>query len=307
MKKVTIFYHRVDFDGIFSCLIANNWYRDENYYVSLEGYNYGDKLPDPKQLKIITDEVVILDVTFPPEVMMKLVETFEDNLTWIDHHLTAINDSVRFEYSDKIKGIREINNKGACELTWLWYYPQKMPKIIEYISANDVWDKGRLPWNDVMAVQSGLRAELGVSLDNILEIGNQIWDEGYLENTILPIGRNIMKYLKRNWRTQVKNSAFEITVAGKLKGLALLSPDFSSAVFESVVDRNYQVFCICNIKSDNPGVFNVGMYSEPDGRLGNFELGKYMKQNYNGGGHKCAAGGVLSAEQFRKLVIERII
>ena len=64
---------------------------------------------------------------------------------------------------------------------------------------------------------------------------------------------------------------------------------------------------ICNIKKDRPGYFSVSLYSEPDGRLGNFELGEYMRKYYKGGGHKHAAGGILDGEGFKRLVFDKKI
>ena len=306
MKRVTIFYHRVDYDGLFSAYIANSWYSEQGYSVTLLGFNYGDAIPDVNMLKIFADEVVILDVTFPPETMKQLIsELGPERLVWIDHHATSIKDSELHGYSG-LTGKRLISYKGACELTWEWYYPETpTPKLIQYLSAHDTWDKGRFLWNDVLSVQSGLRTDHGMSIENLINCGNTLFNPSYLEEHILPLGRGITKFQTGKWKTQVRNAAFEIMVAGKLRGLALLSPDFSSAAFESVLDKGYQVFCICNVKNDCPGYFSVSLYSEPDGRLGSFELGLYMKENYQGGGHKCAAGGKLNAEQFKRLIFER--
>lgn len=310
-KKITIIYHRVDYDGLFSALICKHFF-DINYpsevSINTLGFTYGDTLPDLQLLKENSDKVIMVDISFPVDYMLKLIESIgKENIVWIDHHITAIRDSIRSDYND-LPGLRDSEtNKGACELTWEWFFKDiETPKIIKYLSAYDVWDKNRFSWDkDILPCQNGLRALFGMNLEIISQNPNQILSEGFLETQILPGGRMIKSYLSMKWRTQVKNSTFDITVAGKYKGIAILSPDFSSAMFESVLNK-YQVFCICNVKRDSD-VFSVSLYSEPDGRLGDFELGEYMKQYYSGGGHKTAAGGKLTKEQFNNLIYNKVI
>lgn len=310
-RKITIIYHRVDYDGLFSALICK-YYFEINYPTEISintlGFTYGDTLPDLQSLKEASDKIVMVDISFPVDYMQKLIEIIgRENIVWIDHHITAIRDSIQYGYSD-LAGRRDSEaNKGACELTWEWFFKDmEAPKIIKYLSAYDVWDKNRFSWDkDILPCQNGLRALFGMNLEIISQNPNQIFSEGFLETQILPGGRMIRSFLNMKWRTQVKNSTFDITVAGKYKGIAILSPDFSSAMFESVADK-YQVFCICNVKRDSD-LFSVSLYSEPDGRLGDFELGEYIKQNYAGGGHKTAAGGKLTKEQFNNLIFNKII
>ena len=310
-KKITIIYHRVDYDGLFSALICKHYF-DINYPIDVSinmlGFTYGDVLPDLQSLKKSSDKIIMVDISFPADYMQKLIETIgSENITWIDHHITAIRDAIQFGYND-LAGYRDSDaNKGACELTWEWFFKDvEAPKIIQYLSAYDVWNKNRFSWDhNILPCQNGLRALFGMNLESLLHNIHQVLSEKFLETQVLPGGRMIKSFLSMKWRTQIKNSTFDITVAGKYKGIAILSPDFSSAMFESVVDK-YQVFCICNIKRDSD-LFSVSLYSEPDGRLGDFELGEYMKRYYSGGGHKTAAGGKLTKEQFNYLIFNKVI
>ena len=45
-KRVFIIYHRTDYDGIFSGNIARKFYDNNDYWIRLQGFNYGDELPD---------------------------------------------------------------------------------------------------------------------------------------------------------------------------------------------------------------------------------------------------------------------
>ncbi len=309
-KNSAVFYHRVDFDGVISALITWKRLSEDGEGCDCIGYNYGDPLPNITELFDKYKHIYIIDISFPPEYMLELLDKFRLNkVTWIDHHITNIRDSEDYDYQD-IMGIREVSYKGACELTWEYFFThQEVPKLVKLVSANDTWDKGRFNWtSDVMALQSVLRAEFGVNLNNLIAAGvDNILSDYFVDNVLLPKGRTIMKYLTSKWRSQVRNASFEITVNENLKGLAMLTPDFSSAMFESALTSRYQVFCVCNIKKDMPGYFSVSLYSEPDGRLGNFELGEYMRKYYKGGGHKHAAGGILDGEGFKRLVFDKKI
>ncbi len=310
MRKINaIYYHRVDFDGVFSAFVASKFWETTGELFECIPFNYNETVPDLNYIKGNFKTITMIDISFPTSFMIDLIREFgKENIIWIDHHITSIRESEANGYSD-LYGIRSVGYKGACELAWEFYFPNlKVPKIIQYISANDTWDKSRFSWTNTMAIQSALRAEFGVSYNKIYAVKDSIVSDLYLETYLLPKGKTIMGYLSGKWKSQVKNASFEITVAGRLRGLAMLTPDFSSAIFESALKDGYQVFCVCNIKKDAPGqLFSVSLYSEPDGRLGDFELGEYMKQNYSGGGHKCAAGGLLNGTQFCRLVFEKVI
>ena len=50
--------------------------------------------------------------------------------------------------------------------------------------------------------------------------------------------------------------------------------------------------------------YSISMYSETETGL---NLADYMKQNYNGGGHKCAAGGTMTRDQFLRLLDNQVV
>ena len=68
--KATIVYHRVDADGIFSCLLVKQ-YLLANYQdikLNLIGWNYGDPIP-----KIPEHDLIFLgDISFQPDLMKTL-------------------------------------------------------------------------------------------------------------------------------------------------------------------------------------------------------------------------------------------
>lgn len=305
-NKVLIIYHRVDFDGVFSALIAKKYYSEvENVIVDTFGYTYNDDLPNFNLQPFNVDKLVLVDISFPADIMLDLLEKYgPDNIEWIDHHITAINDSEKYGYSNGLPGLRMLG-RGACELCWKYYFDNSLntlPLLIRRLSDYDVWYKESTEiWNNsVIPIQLGIRSLFGVKLGNLDP--DQVFTPEFL-NKVIQTGKPIHDYLLGKWKSSIANSSFDITVAGSYKGIAIISPDFNSSMFDSVRD-DYQVFCIVSPQRKT-GMYSCSLYSEPDGRLGDFQLGQYLKENYGGGGHPTAAGCQLNQEQFLNLIINK--
>jgi hypothetical protein len=292
MNKALVIYHRVDYDGLFSGMTARYFLENNtDYSVEMLGYNYGDPVPDLTPYS----HIFMVDISLPPEEMNKIY----DKAVWIDHHQTAIESSVEFGYSG-MKGNR-VNGIAACELTWNYFYPTlATPKIIEYLGAYDVWNKTRFPWDtEVVPLQSALRAIYGISMDCLYPTYTTM---GFDLDYLFDLGMNIKKYEDYNFKGAVKNYAFPVLVAGKYKGVAMMTHSFGSRIFTSVLD-DYDLYITFNRKYNNgKPTFNLSMYSEP-GRLPDFHIGQYLKSfGLGGGGHQGAGGTVISEEQFYKLL-----
>ena len=305
-NKVLIIYHRVDFDGVFSALIAKKYYSEvENVIVDTFGYTYNDDLPNFNLQPFNVDKLVLVDISFPADIMLDLLEKYgPDNIEWIDHHITAINDSEKYGYSSGLPGLR-MTGRGACELCWKYYFDNSLntlPLLIRRLSDYDVWYKESTEiWNNsVIPIQLGIRSLFGVKLGNLDP--DQVFTPEFL-NKVIQTGKPIHDYLLGKWKSSIANSSFDITVAGSFKGIAIISPDFNSSMFDSVRD-DYQVFCIVSPQRKT-GMYSCSLYSEPDGRLGDFQLGQYLKESYGGGGHPTAAGCQLNQEQFLNLIINK--
>ena len=305
MKDGVIIYHRVDFDGVFSASIAEKWINENPEYSSYElfGYTYGDEIPDAESwAKNGYDSVIMVDISFPADYMNKYRELWKSgvysDLIWIDHHITAIQDSISHGYSD-LPGLRGLDS-AACEYSWIYFFGEIVPDIIQLLSAYDIWNKTRFDWgNCVLPLQYALKAKYGVNQVAIAgDFGKLIWSSPEELNSIIESGKLILKYLERTWKSAVKVYSFEITVAGRYKGIAMMSSEFSSNLFQSVMDK-YDVYCVVNRR--DKGKYACSLYIEP-GRIESFNAGEYLKANYGGGGHRGAAGCVLGQEQFERLI-----
>lgn len=307
--KALIVYHRVDFDGVFSCCLAERFLDETPGCLEYEilGYTYGDEIPNFKYY--IESEginyIIISDVSFSTDIMLYLKEKYDNKeigLTWIDHHITSIVDSEKNKYDD-IPGVRGVE-RAACEYSWKYFYPNEIcPEVIEYMSAYDIWDKTRFDWeNSVLPLQHALFDKYGVSETKIMDdFGKLLYmDEPELEN-LISYGRKLLNFKRKGWKAAIKNYSFEITVAGKYRGIAILSTEFSSLLFgdKSV---EYDVMCVMNRKNNDCYCFSL--YVDPSKTI-DFNAGEYLKEKYNGGGHQKAAGGKLNFDQFVEFMKNR--
>ena len=300
-KNYLVVYHRVDYDGIFSALVAKRAYESHGINVRLLGYNYGQEMPNLEELLRDNAVICIVDISFPTEYMQYLRSS--SRVIWIDHHITAIEDSERSGYSD-IPGLRR-NGTAACELTWEFFNPKKeCPSIVQLAGAYDVWNKDRFNWDDdVLPLQFGLKGRYSVNLKEI----DKDWDVLTSEDAyydVIEEGQVILQFLKNQWSGWMSNSAFPVTVDGKYSAICIISPMFSSNSFESVIDK-YDL-CIVVSPKDQGQRFGIGMYKSPE-KCPEFSCGKYLKDLCGGGGHDGAAGGTLSKEQFMSIVFDKVI
>lgn len=295
-KKAIIVYHSCDADGLSSYCIASQALTEHGYYVEKLGYNYGDEIPGMTGY----DLVCIVDISFPPEIMMYLWKEYNDNILWIDHHITAINASEEHGYST-MPGLREVG-LAACELTWKFFYPEPTfttPEAIRILGIYDTWrkkDVGEQYWeNIVVPFQSGVKFKFGLNPDMWKAKWHEIVYEwaGFLET-----GKIITEYQEHINTGIIKRFAFPVRVAGRYKGICLLGTGFSSLAFKSVL-QDYDLYIVCNRKG--PDEYTFSIYGEPDRGL-DFNCGEYVKQLYRGGGHALSAGGLLNYEQFERLV-----
>lgn len=306
-KTAIIFFHRSDYDGLFSGFIAKSKLQEDGYLVTSIGWTYG--MPIPKELKQRTwDIVVVVDLSFPPEIMDNI-----ENLVWIDHHDTSIKDSKPFKFF--FSPGKRILGKGACELAWEYFYPGfEVPLAIQYLSAYDVHDMKRFDWEGKsLPLQYALKAMYGNSKDPLFEEFVKLTHPGNLNRVdeLIETGKIVLQYARRMAEIAVKNYGFVVTVNEKYSGLCIITTDFKASLYTELMIDKYDVLVLVNRKRSSPeDIFIVGFYSE-EGKL-DFSLGDYAKEivkgtGRNGGGHKCASGCEIDKEQFLKLISSKKI
>jgi len=102
-------YHNRDLDGFTSGAIIKLKYPD----AKMIGYDYGQ----PFEQEIIGEPIIMSDVSLPMKTMVKIAQLSNWQLTWIDHHISAINDYKEFVGNGEnfCHAVLE-NGIAACEL-----------------------------------------------------------------------------------------------------------------------------------------------------------------------------------------------
>ena len=294
--KALVIFHRVDYDGLFGNAIATRALTGQGYEVEHFGYNYRDDLSLMPELDQY-DRIVLTDISLDVQSMLNLYYNYKDKVEWIDHHITAINDSFSNGYND-MKGVR-VNGTAASKLTWLYFFPdEEVPYAVDLVANYDVWNHDVYDWdNEILAFQYGLGSEFKMDVQGVCDgldsIINNVMD-------IQKIGSCINKYMADLEKSWCSRFAFEVTVDGKWHGVAMLSPMFGSTIFQSLTDKNYDCYVVMNKSSKEDDVYNISMYSDKEGI--ELNCGEYMKAHFNGGGHKGAAGGTMTAGEFMNVI-----
>ena len=306
-NKALIVFHRVDYDGVFSYCIARSALERNSEVITL-GYTYGDPIPELSFLDY--DEIYLVDISFPWEVMKSLSED-RRRFVWIDHHGTAVRDSEAHGYAN-VEGLRVLGT-AAVELTWEYFYPDEgKPLMAEILGAYDVWNKNHPTWNwsdDIVPIQLAFRSAFGMNNQDIYSNFDPssetlLSSDGSVRDWI-ERGRLIKKYEDQQFRGAVRAYGFPVTVAGGYKGIAMLTQNSGSRIFESVLGE-YDIYVTVNRKYDSATgghYYTYGLYQEP-GRT-NLDLGKYVRETYGQdfGGHPGACGGRSSSvDMFLRLI-----
>ena len=271
-------YHSADHDGKGSAAIVKYAYKD----CELLGFNYDQEIPYAEIEK--HQDIVICDISFPMDYMFKLHA--EKNLTWIDHHASAIEayeQKLKEEGGFGIKGSRAVGT-AAIELTWQYFFPQKeVPEGVKLLALNDLFDlrdKRVRPFE--FAFQS-----LGVNRPY-----EKVWrdlfegriDEGRIDiNLMVEKGNAILAYIRNRDYRLSRNMSFEGTYNG-LRFIAANMAQAGSDFFETldnIANYDFMVSFSLNKRSK----WNLSFRTTKD----NVDVSAIAAE-FGGGGHKKASG-----------------
>jgi len=271
-------YHGSDLDGICSAAII----KSVSFETKLFPMEYGGKTDISEIIKF--DDVTVVDFVLQPFDNMKDLSESTD-LTWIDHHETAIMDYDEYINQGAIKEIKGSRNikKSACELTWEYIYPHTpVPYSVWLLGRYDVWQHHES--------SSILPFQYGMKLNYEPPENTKFWDsifnakrDGDKIQTIIRQGKTIMKYRERLNRKICEMQSFKSSLMG-YSCICLNRALCGSSVFDSVGNiEDYDIMVIFYVCAK--GAWNVSMYtSKPDVNVGK------IAQLFGGGGHASAAG-----------------
>lgn len=266
------FFHRNDLDGVCSGAIVKKFHPN----VELIGIDYGEPFPWDR---VEGQEVFMVDFSLQPfSDMIKLANMC--NLTWIDHHDSAIKD---MDASGFMFNGTQKRGMGACDLTWRVLCDDPVPECVRLLAEYDVW-KHDDP--QVLPFQYGLRLA-------DTKVDSEVWedvflsDEAFIHN-VCNTGQIVLDTQAHDNMIKAKTLSFEARLVGVLGGLRLLCANYgpsNSKFFDSVWDSTkYDAMCLFYWK---PKIkrWTVSLYSDKP----SVDLGQIAK-SFGGGGHKLAAG-----------------
>lgn len=282
------FYH-IDDDGkcaafwIYLSAGLYDGYENETKFIPI---NYGMEFPFEEIQP--NEQVYIVDYSIMPEEMRKLLEITKD-VTWIDHHKSAIERYSDFEIP--IRGIR-YDGVAGCMLTYCWLHhmtdrgigePKDFdlsmvddaPMFTKYIADYDVWT---FEYGDnTRYFHMGFDA-----YDKNPE--NDIWYNLLAENTeqkYIEEGKVIIKYRDSFAKEYCESKGFETEFEGYrvyAMNIGLAGSDW----FKSVDDGSYDILMPFSYNGKYK-TWSYSMYSKT------VDVSVIAKK-YGGGGHKGASG-----------------
>lgn len=273
----------------------------EGLLVTPFPYNHGDPLPERLNLY---DEVWVLDIMLPLDVMDSL--DADVHLTWIDHHETSIKEYLDRYDSGYFCGRRDSNGRdSACSLCWKWIHGEEevMPEAVRLLAAYDVWDKISRPWEEVtLPFQYAMRNRYALDAEAFYrDYRSRMREKGFVEG-LLAEGRAILHFVRTQGGRGANSYGFEVSVGGKAKALCILTDAGGSVPYEkSALERGCQVIITANRLPD--GRFKLSCFSPVENCP--VHLGEYLHDVYGGGGHRKAAGAVLSESQFVRMLHDK--
>lgn len=301
-----VFYH-IDNDG--KC--AGFWvkklaFTGDDYEKEFIPINYN--IPFPFE-RIHKDETVyIVDFSIKPEEMDRLLD-ITPNVTWIDHHKTAIE--AYKDYDKEIRGIR-YDGIAGCMLTFCYLdsmtdggcgeikpftadMVNRAPWFTKFIADYDVWTF--IYGDDTRAFEKGFILYPHEPTDEIWEklcACEFSYNDISLIKEIIHRGKTIIAYRKSMMTEYCKHRGFEATLDGHkvfAVNMAMMSSD------DFIVD--------------NPEDYDMFVGFSFDGTMWNYALRAVndavdcsdVAKKYGGGGHRGAAG--CNAKDFLLTKIER--
>lgn len=266
-------FHIADHDGKGSAAIVKDMFPE----TELFGLNHDMEIP--YDLIEQHDKIVICDIALPIEYMFKLNDKID--LTWIDHHVSVINEYEQAMSDGKhkaIKGIREVGT-AALVLTWRYFHPEsKLPEGLRLLGLNDIYDlrdRRVRPFEYAMQL-NGINKPTD-------KIWKQIFDEEVDINDMVEKGKAVMSWVRnRNYRL-VRSMAFESEHNG-LKCICSNMAQGQSEFFDTLDNCREYDFMV-NFFMSKRNLWNLTFYTYKQ----NVDVSKIAAE-FGGGGHAKAAG-----------------
>ena len=340
-EKYLIIYHREDNDGLFSGSLMYDYLihklniDPENIDRLPADYNILAEFSKEMEVEELHQKykaIIMVDISFNDwKYMKKLYKEFGTDFVWCDHHAPIIHLSQEKHFDDT-PGIRD-TNRSAILCVWKYLYDQfdedynkkAVPEYLRILSAWDSWSYVReeLDFDFCRNVNKGTTIKLNLNMDDILPIIRdlvEIYVDGKnkfefsmdeLIRSFETYGQILNRYddivmqnilnesSDKEWKLEIADEELDDTKIRKACAI-FHQGQTSSALFYSLQKTNPDIQNAIVFKHQPNNKWTVSLYNVYENTW--FHCGDYLREKYNGGGHKGAAGCTLTQEQFIKIL-----
>ena len=286
------------------------------------------------------ESIIMTDISFNDASYMKqLYDLYGDKFIWCDHHKPIIDESYKQKF-DLCPGVRNTQKSAIlCVYEFLFdalneKYNQiditcppnynLFPEYFRILSAWDSWSWDREGYSKdwVRNINKGTTIEFNLDFNKIFEVvhyiigiyhdGLDVRYEKEIVQDMYDLGKQLNKYDDITMENIIKTSGdknWKVRVEDEDKGRPLYikacaifhQGATNSLMFQSLAKSGIEIGLVFKHCSDSKWV--LSMYNVRDEYW--FHCGEFLKERYNGGGHKGAAGCTLTEEQFINILQKR--
>ena len=297
-----------------------------------------------KEIQNEYENIIMTDISFNDAYYMKqLYDIYGDKFIWCDHHKPIIDESYKQKF-DLCPGVRNTQKSAIlCVYEFLYdalneKYNQidincppsynLFPEYFRILSAWDswTWEKEGYSKDWVRNINKGTTIYFNLTMDKILPVVHNIVNyynsespsesdldlQKKLVDLMYSTGQQLNNYDDITMENIIKTSGdkdWKVRVEDEDKGRPLYikacaifhQGATNSLMFQSLRNSGIEIGLVFKHCSDSKWV--LSMYNVRDEYW--FHCGEFLKERYNGGGHKGAAGCTLTQEQFINILQKR--
>lgn len=334
--NVYIIYHKEDNDGVFSAAIASRALKNKCKDLQLVPATYTDinKLADTYiTMKNRFDDndnnlLVMLDISMTAENMEKVYQAWKNNFIWCDHHKPIIIASHQKPFTfGNCPGYHDRTDQSALIATYKYFNNMldngdisELPYLLQVLGVYDSWThklRG-FDFDYINHINYAITYDTHLSVDNVLMdlaffIAHDC-DKKFCKS-LAKYGESIEKMKIADVRNILENSADFGWIVGYEERFAVAffsSIKYNTAIYKTALSQylgqgnvNIHNIIVFSNNINCPDKVTMSLYNVDDNDK--FDCGAYLKEKYNGGGHKGAAGCVLNFAQLKQMLDTKTI
>ncbi|WP_293443831.1 DHHA1 domain-containing protein [Persephonella sp.] len=284
MEKIVCIYHGNCTDGTTAAAVLLRKYKDCIPFPLEHGYK-NEKLEDILNTIDNNTTVFILDFSLKEKDLIKVIQKSKQVIN-IDHHISVKEtlEEISKKYG-KFKFVFDNNHSGAS-LTWEYIFGGDPPWIVKFVEDQDIWrwkygEKTKYV-NLYMLPMTDKPTEVAKLFDQPVE---EIIEKGKIIASFTDYLIN--RFVERAKETPVKIGNH--TVKGYNTNY------FQSEIGNILSNKHNQAVLLFSIQGSD---VKMSFRSNEDNKPDALELAKIL----GGGGHKNAAGALVSLSEFFKMI-----